>query len=187
MYRDLISQLAQSVLILCADSAEVERDTMRLIIEEEGECPNGSYEQVVEIVEECSMVSKLDVLTLWEQIAFGWVVGLQMGYDDFALYAPHKGLYNLSPIYSFDVDMDCEELPLTLNRKCKGLTRSDFESAMKRSGLRAKIINGVFSRFADALPKWHDTIDTSEFAEEFKTKYKEFLSARVRAVSPLES
>ncbi len=182
MYKTLISQLAQNVMILCTDSADVERDTVRLVIEEEGECPNGSYEQVAEIVEECSMIAKLDVLTLWEQIAFAWVVGLQMDYDDFALYAPHKGLYALSPIFSYDIDIDCEESPLTLNRKDKKLTRSDFEAAMKRSGLRAKMINGIFSRLVEAEPKWCEAVDSSALPEEFKARYKAFLSGRIEII-----
>lgn len=179
MNEALISKLAQRVMILTCVDEQQQRDTMRVIVEDYG--ANGSYEQIVQIVEECSMVAKLDVINFWEQLAFGWAVGMPMGYDDFAMYAPHRGLYALSPIFSFDVATECEQLPLTLGGKCKGLTRSDFEVSMKRSGLRAKIINGLFTRLCEALPAWLEIVDSAEeLTSEQRAQYKAFLTSRIR-------
>ncbi|MFI3283011.1 MAG: HipA domain-containing protein [Rikenellaceae bacterium] len=187
---NIAHQFAQTVMILTlpnGDTSTVELDTIRTILEDQQSQykPNGSYEQVAQIIEENSMISKLDILNFWEQVAFGWVVGCtQMGYDSFALHSPHKGLYALAPAYDLSVTaitnpQSADSLPLTVNRKSRSVTRTDFETAMKQSGLRAKIVNGIFTRFIDALDKWCDIIDSSQLDEETKTQYKEFLRGRV--------
>ncbi len=181
----LTTELAQAAMILTLSPTqrEVERDTMRTIMEEDYH-PDGSYEQIAQVVEQSSMIAKLDLLNFWEQLAFGWVVGCEsMGYDDFALYAPHRGLYALSPIFSLCVSLSADdELPLSLNGKRRGVTRADFEVAMKRSGVRAKIINNLFARFVEALPKWCAIIEESQLSDVEKSQYKAFLTAQVKSI-----
>ncbi len=184
IFSQITTQLAQTVMILTAQATE-EYDTMRMIMEEEEYRSNGSYEQIAQIVEQYSMIAKLDILNFWEQLTFGWVVGCsQMGYDSFALHSPHKGLYALSPAFDLNVEFSEDELQLTLNKKRREITHADFEVAMKSSGLRAKIINGIFSRFAEALPKWHEIVNNSTLPDEVKVQYNDLLTSRILRLTP---
>ncbi len=168
---------------------DCEVDTIRLILDEEAEIyrSNGSYEQIAQIIEEHSTISKLDVLNFWEQLAFGWVAGCsQMDSLSFALYQPHRGLYTLAPAYNLlatailnPTPGEGDELKLTLNRKRRNIARTDFEAAMKRSGIKERAIKGMFARFVGAQDIWSQIIDNSFIDEELKTKYKTFLRTQL--------
>ncbi|MFR9603207.1 MAG: HipA domain-containing protein [Rikenellaceae bacterium] len=210
--RDLTMRLAQATAILCVphtlyrhptsgvvsltkrldegtSGEDCDVDTIRLILDEEADTyrDNGSYEQIAQIVEEHSTISKLDVLNFWEQLAFGWVAGCsELGAESFALYQPHRGLYTLAPAFDLIATavlnpnpQEHNELKLTLNRKHRNITRSDFEAAMKKSGIKAKIINGLFARFVEAKNVWFEIIDNSFVDEELKAKYKSLLSSNI--------
>ncbi len=166
-------------------------DTMRLILDEESDAyrNNGSYEQIIQIIEDHSTVAKLDILNFWEQLAFAWVVGCdEMGLLSFSLYQPHRGLYSLAPAYDMcatAVLHNTEEgrpddLKLTLNRKRNNITRADFEVPMKRSGLKERAIKGVFNRFVESQDRWCEIIDNSFISDDLKTRLKEFIASRIK-------
>ncbi len=177
------------------DVSDCEVDTMRLIFEEEESTPNGSYEQIAEIIANNSTISRLDVLNFWEQVAFSWVSGCSsMGYLNFAMYQPNRGIYSLTP--AFDLvstatlsEAGGDELALSVNRKRRGISYCDFEVAMKRSGLKEKIIKGLFARFASTYDLWCEMIDSSLIEEELKLRYKGYIKERIETIkipSPLK-
>ncbi len=167
----------------------VDKESMRMIMDEEDLRANGSCEQVADMVGEMSTISKLDVLNFWEQVIFCWVAGCSsMGLSEFSMHEPHRGLYSLTPASEFVASpltspLD-NEVSLTINRKRKGITRLDIESAMKNSGLKSKIINGIFSRYVSMLPLLCDIIDSSHIDEESKIQYKEFVKERIKRITP---
>lgn len=67
---------------------------------------------------------------------------------------------------------DDEELALTLNGKKKRIKRSDFETAMRDSGMDEKAISNLFNKFSKAIPKWHDLIEDSFLSDKMKQAYR---------------
>ncbi|MFI3291929.1 MAG: HipA domain-containing protein [Rikenellaceae bacterium] len=216
--RELTMQLASSVAVLTLPhelyrtddggmiygEKSIDKDSMRMIMDEEEYRANGSYEQIADLVAEVSTISKLDVLNFWEQVIFCWVAGCSdMGHLQFSMHEPHRGLYALTPASEFlpmaiirsqgegaqnegmenedmaDKGMTGKDMALTINRKRHNITRQDFETAMKQSGLKAKIINGIFARYTAILPTWNEIIDSSYIGEELIINYKEFVAKRV--------
>lgn len=123
----------------------------------------------------------LDVVNFWEIVLFSWLIGnADMHLKNFSLYRPDKH-YMLTPAYdllSTSVVMpdDDEELALTLNGKKKRIKRSDFEAAMRDSGMEEKAIGNVFNRFIKALPKWNELIEKSFLPADLKSAYQQRLN-----------
>ncbi len=196
--RDLTMRLASCVAVLTLPHSlvraedggllyiekSVDKESIRMIMDEEDYRANGSCEQVADMIEAISTISKLDVLNFWEQVVFCWVAGCSsMGLLDFSMHEAHRGLYALTPasefIASAIVSPHDDEIALTINRKRKGITRIDLEAAMKHSGIKAKIINGIFARYIAIIPIWSEIIDSSHIGEELKDRYKTFLLERI--------
>ncbi len=74
---------------------------------------------------------------------------------------------------------DDEELALTLNGKKKRIKRSDFEKAMRDSGMDEKAIANLFNKFSKAIPKWYDLIEESFLPDNMKSEYR----ARIESMS----
>ena len=66
---------------------------------------------------------------------------------------------------------DDEELALTLNGKKKRIKRTDFEKAMRDSGMDDKAITNLFGRFYKAIPRWNDLIEHSFLPDEMRQAY----------------
>ncbi len=161
----------------------IDKESMRMIIDEEEYQPNGSCEQVAQIVEELSTISKLDILNFWEQAVFCWFAGCNtIDYLGFSMHEPHRGLYALTPASEFiataHLDPQADEVTLSINGKRKGITRLDIENGMKRSGIKIKIINGLFTRYAAQLPRWRELVDSSFLDDDAKELYLNFLKRR---------
>jgi serine/threonine-protein kinase HipA len=58
------------------------------------------------------------------------------------------------------------------------LKRSDFETAMLRADIDAKVIANIFKRFTRILPKWHEWVDTSFLPGDLKNAYHEMLDRK---------
>lgn len=145
----------------------------------------GSYEQIAKLILKYSSVPKLDVVNFWEQVVFSWITGnADMHLKNFSLYSLRKGIYSLTPAYdmvstALVMPEDTEELALTLNGKKRKIKRSDFETAMIRSGLETKIIEKLFAKFEKVIDKWFEFIDVSFLPEEMKERYKQIITEKI--------
>lgn len=126
----------------------------------------GSYERIAKLIHKYSSAPLLDVVNFWEVVIFSWLTGnADMHLKNFSLYRVASS-YALTPAYdllstSIVMPEDDEELALTLNGKKKKIKRSDFEKAMRDSGMEEKAIANLFKKFSKALPKWDEIISMS--------------------------
>lgn len=136
----------------------------------------GSYERIAKLIRQYSSAPLLDIINFWEIVLFSWLTGnADMHLKNFSLYRPSDA-YMLTPAYdllstALAMPEDDEELALTLNGKKKRIKRADFEKAMSDSGMDDKAIANLFSRFAKAIPKWHELIDMSFLPNDLQKAY----------------
>jgi len=140
----------------------------------------GSYERIAKLIKQYSAAPLLDVVNFWEVVVFSWLTGnADMHLKNFSLFCP-ADKYMLTPAYdllstSIVLPEDDEELALTLNGKKKRIKRSDFDKAMRDSGMDEKAIANLFNKFAKALPKWYELIEISFLPDNMKSAYREHL------------
>lgn len=138
----------------------------------------GSYERIAKLIRQYSSAPLLDIINFWEIVLFSWLTGnADMHLKNFSLFRPSDA-YMLTPAYdllstALVMPEDDEELALTLNGKKKRIKRGDFEKAMSDSGMDEKAIANLFSRFAKAIPKWHELIDMSFLPNDLQRAYHE--------------
>lgn len=148
----------------------------------------GSYEQIAKLITKYSSTPKLDVVNFWEQVVFSWITGnADMHLKNFSLYKPQKGSCTLTPGYdmlstALVMPEDKEELALTLNGKKRKINPSDFQTAMRNTGLEDKIVENIFAKFTKALSSWLEFIDISFLPEDMKEQYKELLKFKVSTI-----
>lgn len=148
----------------------------------------GSYERIAKLIRRYSSAPLLDVVNFWEVVVFSWLTGnADMHLKNFSLFRPADD-YMLTPAYdllstSLVMPEDDEELALTLNGKKKRLKREDFEKAMRDSGMDAKAITNLFSRFAKVIPVWHELIDESFLPVEMQEDYHEKIDMMAGKIS----
>ena len=99
-----------------------------------------------------------------------------MHLKNFSLFRPADS-YMLTPAYdllstSIVMPEDDEELARPLNGKKKRIKRSDFETAMRDSGMDEKAITNLFNKFFKAIPKWHGLIEESFLPDNIKSDYR---------------
>lgn len=148
----------------------------------------GSYERIAKLIRRYSSAPLLDVVNFWEVVVFSWLTGnADMHLKNFSLFRPADD-YMLTPAYdllstSLVMPEDDEELALTLNGKKKRLKREDFEKAMRDSGMDAKAITNLFSRFAKVIPVWHELIDESFLPVEMQKDYHDKIDMMAGKIS----
>src|SRR5690606_30692202 len=91
--------------------------------------------------------------------------------------------YALSPAYDLVaselvVEGDDEDLALTLMGKKKRIKKVDFEKAMKSAGIGQKVVDNIFLKYKNLIPKWADFIDQSFLSESMKEKYKTLIERK---------
>lgn len=139
-----------------------------------------SYEQISKAIKKYSANPGLDLSDFYELVLFSFLTGNNdMHLKNFSLIKTELG-YTLSPAYDLlaselVVEGDDEELALTLNGKKKKLKRTDFELAMKNSGLDNKVIDNIFKKFKRLIPEWLLFIDNSFLPANIKTAYKNLI------------
>ena len=149
----------------------------------------GSYEQIAKLILQFSHTPKLDLVNFWQQVLLCWLSGnADMHLKNFSLYTLTKGHYVLSPAYdmlstALAMPEDTEELALTLTGKKRKLNRTDFEKAFLQSGLEAKVINNIFSRFEKIFPQWQAFIDASFLSNEQKKSYNQLIEEKMKQYS----
>ncbi len=144
----------------------------------------GSYERIAKLIKRYSAVPLLNVINFWEIVVFSWITGnADMHLKNFSLYCP-TDKFVLAPAYdllstSIVMPDDEEELALTLNGKKKRLKRSDFEIAMRDSGIGDKAIANLFNKIYKTLPEWDDLIEESFLPDEIKATYRRQIATMV--------
>jgi serine/threonine-protein kinase HipA len=148
----------------------------------------GSYEQIAKLILKYSNVPKLDLVNFWEQVLFSWFIGnSDMHLKNFSLYNPTKNHSVLTPAYdmlstALVIPEDKEELALTLNGKKSKIKRTDFETVFSQSGLEAKIIDAIFTKFEKVVSKWTELIDTSFLNDEMKQQYTSLILKKTACI-----
>lgn len=146
---------------------------------------NSSYEKIAKLIKLHSSAPMLDLVNFWEVVVFSWITGnSDMHLKNFSLISKRPGHYVLSQAYDLvNVHLvfpeDEEELALTLDGRKKHINKQNFVRAMASSGLGDKVIEKIFRKFVDVVPKWYDFIDTSFLPVELKEKYKEEIEANL--------
>jgi serine/threonine-protein kinase HipA len=144
----------------------------------------GSYEQIAKTILKYSTAPKLDLVNFWEIVLFCFLTGnADMHLKNFSLYAVQNKDFHLTPAYDLlstvlVMPEDEEELALTLNGKKNKLNRNDFETACRNSGLAQRIIDNMFTKFNETVPKWNLLIDSSFLSVERKENYKSLIQKR---------
>lgn len=198
--QSVVMRLAQSSLILCAPSTLVQGgdgelhfaikyDTTAESIEQlisrlEGCSFDGSAEMIAELVEDFSSISRLDVVSYFEQLIFAWVTGCYaVSPGSFALSHPNEGVSSLAPIFDFVPELIAKgsdkEFGLEVNGKRKNLRKADFESAMKFMDLKARIIRITIEKITKSREKWGEIIQSSFLSDELKKSYYAQISTRL--------
>ena len=74
---------------------------------------------------------------------------------------------------------DKEELALTLNGKKSKIGKADFVEAAARSNIQEKIIDRLFSKYIDLLPKMTLFIENSFLEDNQKSEYINLIKSRL--------
>lgn len=147
----------------------------------------GSYEQIGKAIKQFSANPGLDLTNFYELVLFSFLTGNNdMHLKNFSLIKMESD-YSLCPAYDLVsselvVEGDDEDLALNLNGKKKKLKRSDFEKAMRGSGIDQKVIDNIFMKFKMLFPKWIKFIDESFLPRTMKNNYKELIKFKVKQV-----
>ena len=145
----------------------------------------GSYEQIAKIIAKYSSNPGLDITNFYELVLFSFLIGNNdMHLKNFSLIKLNSG-YSLCPAYDLiaselAVEGDDEELALNLNGKKKRIKRTDFEAAMKGSGLEKKVIDNIFMKFKKLLPQWTTFINQSFLSTAMQANYKALIALKAK-------
>ena len=144
-----------------------------------------SYEQVAKVIQRYSFIPEMDLTRYFELLIFCWLTGNNdMHLKNFALYKPTEEGFRLTPAYdllnaALVNPNDQEELALTLNARKKKIKRADFVQAMQKADLSDKVINNIFRRFHQKVPKWLETIQQSFLPEDYQEAYWQMVCDRL--------
>ena len=146
---------------------------------------HGSYEQIAKAIQKHSVTPGLDVVNFFELVIFSFLTGnADMHLKNFSLLEqPGLGM-TLSPAYdlvntALVNPADEEEMALTLNGRKKKLNKQDFVAAMHTLKVEEKQQENIFKKMSNALPQWHELIDSSFMSEAYKAQYKNILTERM--------
>lgn len=109
-----------------------------------------------------------------------------MHLKNFSLYQPDKNV-RLTPAYdllnvAIANPADNEQLALTLNGKKRKIQDSDFQAAFETCGVPVKVFFNLKKKYAQLLPAFRQTIETSFLDDELQTAYKRLLDERINVL-----
>jgi serine/threonine-protein kinase HipA len=145
-----------------------------------------SYERVGKTLLQYSQTPQLDLINYFEVVLFCWLTGNNdMHLKNFSLYepTPDEGP-RLTPAYDLLNAVlvnpaDDEELALTLNDRKKKLRRSDFLAAASTLGINASLVERLFAKYRNLLPRFEQMISTSFLSSELQEGYCALLRERI--------
>lgn len=150
----------------------------------------GSYEQLAQTIVKYSSAPYLDVQKFWEIVLFSWITGnSDMHCKNFSLLDDGNG-YLLSPAYDLLAVLladpnDADELamPIFTGGSKTGFTRESFVLAFVASGVQEVTANKLIDKMISHKDKWVEIIGNSFLSDNLKSKYKELISERLKALS----
>jgi len=146
-----------------------------------------SYEQIAKAIRKFSANPQMDVTDFLELVYFSWITGNNdMHLKNFSLYQPDKNV-RLTPAYdllnvAIANPADNEQLALTLNGKKRKIQDSDFQAAFETCGVPVKVFFNLKKKYAQLLPDFRQTIETSFLDDELQTAYKRLLDERINVL-----
>ncbi len=123
------------------------------------------YELIGEVIESCSSIARLDLITFWERVIFCWIIGdAHQDLLSFSLYEPHNELYSLAPLTTLSplTTTPEREVALMVNGRVKCLRRADFAAAMNHSSLKGRAANLIFRKFTESQSRLCEMISGSD-------------------------
>ncbi|HKK39667.1 MAG TPA: HipA domain-containing protein [Cryomorphaceae bacterium] len=141
---------------------------------------NGSYEQIAKAIKKYTANPGLSVTDFFELVMFCFLTGNNdMHLKNFSLLKENSQ-YDLCPAYDLVaselvVEGDDEDLALNLNGKKKKIKKRDFIEAMEGAGLDRKVIENIFKKYNQLIPKWAEFIEKSFLNAVLKEEYKSLL------------
>lgn len=147
-----------------------------------------SHEQVAKEIKRRSVHSGLDLVRFYELTLFSFLTGnADMHLKNFSLIRNEHGDHELAPAYdlvssALVVEVDDEELALTLCGKKKRLRKSDFHKAMISSGIPEKTAENILNKYAKLQSNWLEMIDHSFLSNEMKVGYKELIVSKHKQI-----
>lgn len=149
----------------------------------------GSYEQVAKIIQKHTFNPGLYVTDYFELVLFSFLTGNNdMHLKNFSLIKRNMN-YELCPAYdliasALVIEGDDEDLALNLNGKKKKITQKDFETAMYGAGIDQKVIENIFNKYKNLVPKWLKFTDESFLPIKMKEKYKALIEQKTNQIKP---
>jgi serine/threonine-protein kinase HipA len=145
-----------------------------------------SYERVGKTLLQYTQTPQLDLINYFEVVLFCWLTGNNdMHLKNFSLYepTPDEGP-RLTPAYdllnaALVNPADDEELALTLNARKKKLRGSDFLAAASTLGINASLVERLFAKYRNLLPRFEQMISTSFLCSELQEGYCALLQERI--------
>jgi serine/threonine-protein kinase HipA len=140
----------------------------------------GSYEQIAKAIKKHTANPGLNVTDFYELVLFCFLTGNNdMHLKNFSLLKENTK-YDLCPAYDLVaselvVEGDDEDLALNLNGKKKKIKKNDFIKAMVGTGLDPKVIENIFKKYNQLIPKWSEFIERSFLNAELKEEYKSLI------------
>lgn len=148
-----------------------------------------SYEQIAKAIVKYSTSPALDLVNFYDIVIFSWITGnADMHLKNFSLYSTDDKEFRLTPAYdlintAIVNPSDKEELALTLNGKKSKIEKVDFVEAAARSNIQKKVIDRLFSKYIDLLPKMTLFIENSFLEDYQKTEYINLIKSRLKNIA----
>ncbi len=144
-------------------------------------------EKVAAVIDQFCAFPALERVRLFERVLFSFLVGNEdMHLKNFSLIT-RNGKVELAPAYDFlnttiALKSPREEMALPIKGKKSKLTRNDLLHyfARDRLQLNPRILGDVLSRFAHAIPAWHQLLTQSRLSPASQQKYAALLTERAR-------
>ncbi|MCC8039332.1 MAG: HipA domain-containing protein [Bacteroidales bacterium] len=149
----------------------------------------GSHERIARLIQQHSSVAGLDLVKYWEQVVFSFVIGnADMHLKNYSLYSPDDQGFVLTPAYDLlstqlVMPEDPEELALTVAGKKRKLRREHFVEAMTASGLAPRVIDRIFARYPQALPRLSQLIAESFLPAPMQSRLLDIITTRLQALA----
>jgi serine/threonine-protein kinase HipA len=146
---------------------------------------DSSMEMVAAVIDQFCTFPALEQVRLFERTLFSFLVGNEdMHLKNFSLITRDEKV-ELAPAYDFlnttiALKAAKEELALPVRGKKSKLTRNDLLNyfARERLQINERVVDDVVSRFARAMPAWHELLDRSFLSADAKQNYWAILTER---------
>jgi serine/threonine-protein kinase HipA len=142
-------------------------------------------EKVAAVIDRFCTFPAIERVKLFQRALFSFLAGNEdMHLKNFSLITRNDKV-QLAPAYdllntTIALKAAKEEMALPLKGKKSNLTRNDLLDyfARERLQINQRVLNDVLSRFARAIPAWHELLDHSFLSADAKQKYAALLAER---------